>query len=73
MLCMFCGAAQRASDSCVNCGESAAYYYCGICKLWDNDPSKSIYHCNDCGICRKGRGLGKDFIHCKVSQILPFK
>jgi len=69
MLCMLCGCAQRASDLCSNCGERAAYYYCGICKLWNNDINKSIYHCTDCGICRVGRGLGKDYIHCKASHI----
>ena len=67
MLCMICGSAQRAGEFCVECGERTAWYYCGVCKLWDNDPNKNIYHCNDCGICRKGRGLGKDFFHCKVS------
>ncbi|KAK4162261.1 hypothetical protein QBC43DRAFT_322137, partial [Cladorrhinum sp. PSN259] len=65
MLCMLCGCAQRASDTCVKCGETAANYYCGICKLWNNDPNKSIYHCADCGLCRVGQGLGKDFFHCK--------
>lgn len=71
MLCMICGSAQRAGEFCVECGERAAWYYCDVCKLWDNDPSKSIYHCNDCGICRKGLGLGKDFFHCKVGLQLP--
>ena len=66
MLCMLCGSAQRAGEFCVECGERTAWYYCNVCKLWDNDSNKSIYHCNDCGICRKGRGLGKDFFHCKV-------
>ncbi|KAK4455552.1 putative RING finger protein [Podospora aff. communis PSN243] len=65
MLCMLCGCAQKASDACVGCGESAAYYFCGVCKLWNDDPNKSIYHCNDCGLCRVGQGLGKDFFHCK--------
>lgn len=70
MLCMLCGCAQKASDTCVKCGESASRYYCNICKLWNDDPNKSIYHCNDCGICRIGKGLGKDFYHCKVSGFL---
>ena len=70
MLCMLCGCAQRAGEDCIRCGERTAWYYCGVCKLWDNDPNKSIYHCNDCGICRKGRGIGKDFFHCKVSDSL---
>ncbi|OTA57862.1 zf-CHY-domain-containing protein [Hypoxylon sp. EC38] len=66
MLCMFCGTAQRAGDVCVTCGASAARYYCNICKLWNDDPDKPVYHCNDCGICRIGRGIGKDFFHCKT-------
>ncbi|TVY29701.1 putative RING finger protein [Lachnellula hyalina] len=69
MLCMLCGCAQGAGEVCVECGERTAWYYCGVCKLWDNDSSKSIYHCNDCGICRKGRGLGKDFFHCKTCGV----
>ncbi|EPE08761.1 ring finger and chy zinc finger domain-containing protein [Ophiostoma piceae UAMH 11346] len=65
MLCMLCGHAQRVGDVCAKCGESAARYYCNICKLWNDDPDTSIYHCVDCGICRVGEGLGKDFVHCK--------
>ena len=66
MLCMLCGHAQPAGEVCVNCGEPGARYYCAVCKLWDDDNAKSIYHCYDCGICRVGQGLGKDFFHCKV-------
>lgn len=66
MLCMFCGFGQPAAEACVQCGERAAWYYCSVCKLWDDDSRKSIYHCDDCGICRVGQGLGKDFYHCKV-------
>ena len=67
MLCMFCGCDQPASEECIDCGEISARYYCSVCKLWDNDPEKKIYHCDDCGICRVGQGLGKDFYHCKVN------
>lgn len=70
MLCMLCGCAQPASEECALCSERGAWYYCDVCKLWDDDPEKSIYHCNDCGICRIGKGLGKDFFHCKVSPLL---
>ncbi|MCJ1370005.1 hypothetical protein MMC20_001217 [Loxospora ochrophaea] len=66
MLCMLCGCAQPAAGECMDCGERAAWYYCNICKLWDDDAEKNIYHCNDCGICRIGQGLGKDFYHCKA-------
>lgn len=65
MLCMHCGTAQPVGHDCKNCGIRSARYYCDKCKLWDNDPRKRIYHCNDCGICRIGEGLGKDFFHCK--------
>ena len=67
MLCMLCGCAQAASEECCLCSVRGAWYYCDVCKLWDDDPQKSIYHCNDCGICRVGQGLGKDFFHCKAS------
>lgn len=66
MLCMLCGHAQPAAQNCRQCCEQTAQYYCEICKLWDNDSNKSIYHCSDCGICRIGQGLGKDFFHCQV-------
>ncbi|KAI1343937.1 zf-CHY-domain-containing protein [Xylariaceae sp. FL0016] len=69
MLCMFCGVAQKAGESCAACGALAARYYCAICKLWSDDPDKPCYHCHDCGICRIGEGLGKDFVHCKVRPI----
>ena len=67
MLCMLCGTPQPARQDCKQCGTCAAAYYCDICKLWDDDATKDIYHCDDCGICRRGKGLGTDFIHCKVS------
>ena len=66
MLCMSCGTAQSASQECTSCDSPAAWYFCKICKLWDDDMTKSIYHCDDCGICRRGEGLGKDYFHCKV-------
>lgn len=69
MLCMFCGCAQAATTNCKNCGRLAAWYYCKICKLWDDDVNKKIYHCHGCGICRRGEGLGKDFFHCEVRVI----
>ncbi|MCJ1275287.1 hypothetical protein MMC21_003088 [Puttea exsequens] len=73
MLCMLCGCAQPASEECATCNERAAWYYCDVCKLWDDDSEKSIYHCNDCGICRIGEGLGKDFFHCKVGIMKGYK
>ncbi|CAI7582719.1 unnamed protein product [Penicillium glandicola] len=69
MLCMLCGHAQPAAQNCRRCNEQTAQYYCEICKLWDNDSKKSIYHCSDCGICRIGQGLGKDFFHCQTCSV----
>ena len=69
MLCMLCQTPQPAAETCVSCGEYAAYYFCPKCKLWDNDSNKRIYHCDDCGICRLGEGLGKDFVHCKKCNV----
>lgn len=66
MLCMLCQTPQPASQTCRACGKRAAYYYCDLCKLWDDTSTKRIYHCADCGICRRGEGLGKDYVHCKV-------
>ena len=45
-----------------------AQYYCDRCKLWDDD-STPIYHCYECGICRVGHGLGKDFFR-KTSPMM---
>lgn len=69
MLCMFCCTPQPAGEQCIQCGEYAAWYYCNKCKLWENDPNKRIYHCDDCGICRVGEGLGKDFVHCRKCNV----
>lgn len=71
MLCMACGTPQKAAEYCTRCGTQSACYYCDICKLWDNNSSKKIYHCADCGICRRGEGLGKDYVHCKVCCFTP--
>lgn len=65
MLCMFCGTPQPCAAECSQCGESGGCYYCDKCKLWDNAIGKQIYHCDDCGLCRVGKGLGADFFHCQ--------
>ncbi|KAK9461651.1 uncharacterized protein V1516DRAFT_622694 [Lipomyces oligophaga] len=69
MLCMSCLLPQPAAQFCSGCNVRVSRYYCEICKLWDDDPTKSIYHCADCGICRIGEGLGKDFFHCKTCNV----
>lgn len=69
MLCMLCCTPQPAAETCSHCGEYAAWYYCAKCKLWDNDSNKRIYHCDECGICRVGEGLGKDYVHCRRCNV----
>ncbi|KAI3690240.1 hypothetical protein L2E82_48219 [Cichorium intybus] len=47
---------------CGNCGVKMGEYFCGICKLFDDDTSKQQFHCNDCEICRlHGR---QNYYHC---------
>lgn len=64
MLCMRCNMVQTASQICISCKEPVAKYFCDICKLWSDDPNKSIYHCDGCGICRVGKGHNIDYFHC---------
>ena len=65
MKCLFCEAEQPIGAACAVCEISMGKYYCAKCQLIDNDPKKSIYHCDECGICRGGKGLGIDMVHCK--------
>ena len=64
MKCKLCEFIQPVSNKCINCNEIMADYYCNICKFWSDDPNIKIYHCHDCGICRKGEK--EDYIHCKI-------
>lgn len=67
VLCMECNLEQPISNICLNsnCAIQFARYFCSKCKFFDDTPNKSIYHCNDCRICRVGKGLGYDYFHCK--------
>ncbi len=67
--CMRCGEVQPAaqycrSEACRARGQPLSAYYCGICRLYDDDAGKAIYHCPYCNVCRLGKGLGVDFRHC---------
>lgn len=54
------------AKQCINeqCKQEFARYFCDVCKFYDDDPSKSIYHCDKCKICRIGKGLDIDYFHC---------
>ncbi|XP_051137601.1 probable E3 ubiquitin-protein ligase RZFP34 isoform X2 [Andrographis paniculata] len=62
VICSFCDTEQEVRQVCFNCGICMGKYYCGVCKLFDDDISKEQYHCNGCGICRIGGS--KNFFHC---------
>lgn len=62
MRCMLCDKIQPPSPTCTGCGIHSAYYYCSTCKFWDDDGTKGMYHCRDCGSCFLGQGLGMDAV-----------
>eukprot|EP00898_Chlorokybus_atmophyticus_P006604 jgi/Chlat1/6945/Chrsp52S06613 len=66
MVCMHCGVRQPVQQHCATptCGKQMARYYCSICKFFDDDSSREIYHCPFCNLCRVGKGLGVDAFHC---------
>lgn len=62
--CSRCGSEEQpAEEGCVNCGVQFARYFCKVCRFYD-DNKKPVYHCEHCGICRMGKGVGIDQHHC---------
>ena len=64
IMCMHCNTVQQVGSECKNCHETMGEYFCEICKLWESNPDKHIYHCDKCGLCRLGQGIGIDYFHC---------
>mmetsp|Transcript_8705 Transcript_8705/g.21690 ORF Transcript_8705/g.21690 Transcript_8705/m.21690 type:complete len:371 (+) Transcript_8705:446-1558(+) len=64
VLCMKCGDVQPVGQNCRSCNVTFAKYFCGTCNFYDDTPDKDIYHCDGCGICRVGKGIGIDNFHC---------
>ncbi|XP_052108349.1 probable E3 ubiquitin-protein ligase RZFP34 [Arachis duranensis] len=62
VICLLCGTEQEVQQNCISCGVCMGKYFCGICKLFDDDVSKKQYHCGGCGICRTGGS--ENFFHC---------
>lgn len=68
--CVVCGDdTQPVAECCRTCGIRFARYFCKPCRFFDDSPDKSAYHCEYCGICRVGKGLGKDNIHCSACNM----
>lgn len=47
MVCMNCETRQDVAERCGNaaCGKLMARYFCDVCVFFQNDPSRSTYHC----------------------------
>ena len=65
IICKICHYTQYPSQKCYFCKLKFSDFFCNVCSLWTND--KSVWHCNKCGICRKG---GKEnFFHCDTCNL----
>lgn len=67
--CKGCGTDQQPSQQCTECDTVLGTYHCGKCSIWENLDGKHIYHCDACGMCRLGKGLGIDFFHCTTCNV----
>ncbi|CAI9284745.1 E3 ubiquitin-protein ligase MIEL1 [Lactuca sativa] len=63
VICSVCDTEQPVARSCTNCGVNMGEYFCELCKFYDDDIDKGLFHCDDCGICRVGGR--ENFFHCK--------
>ncbi|KAL9992912.1 putative transcription factor C2H2 family [Helianthus debilis subsp. tardiflorus] len=62
VICSVCDTEQPVHRTCTNCGVKMGEYLCEICKFYDDDIDKGLFHCDDCGICRVGGR--ENFFHC---------
>lgn len=70
MICRFCLKVQELSHECSKCTRKMGNYFCNQCKLLDL-VDKGQFHCNKCGMCRKG---GRDnYDHCDKCGICVAK
>jgi RING finger/CHY zinc finger protein 1 len=60
--CGKCDLEQLVQKNCEGCGQLFGEYFCPICKFFDDDLSKGVFHCDGCGICRVGGR--ENFFHC---------
>ena len=50
--CNKCLTEQNISNKCIKCGITFGESFCQTCRMWTDDE---IYHCQECGFCRKGK------------------
>jgi RING finger and CHY zinc finger domain-containing protein 1 len=61
--CLACDAPdQPLAAQCAFCSTRFAAYFCLPCAMYDDNPNRSIFHCDGCGVCRVG--TRSDYIHC---------
>jgi RING finger/CHY zinc finger protein 1 len=60
--CDACGERQAVAEACLRCGTRFGAYACLACRFFDDDLERGYYHCDKCGICRKGGR--ENFVHC---------
>ena len=63
--CEECHLIQKPSNLCRFCRTEFSSYFCDICHLWSGDST--VWHCNKCGICRKGGQ--ENFFHCDTCNL----
>jgi RING finger/CHY zinc finger protein 1 len=63
--CNACKTIQSPYQRCSNCDIEFGKFYCEICHLYAE--TLNVYHCEGCGICRKGPE--EDFRHCDVCKM----
>lgn len=64
MMCFFCSTIQPVAQNCAHCHKVMAKYFCPVCKFWDDDEKKVIWHCEQCGLCRVSTNHAQE--HCNL-------
>lgn len=67
--CKICKLEQTPSETCKACNIRFANYFCKICRLYDD--GESVYHCEECGVCRVGSR--ESTIHCSECKSCFYK
>ena len=71
VVCSVCHTKQPVQQKCSDCGILFGRYFCGKCKLIDDDDDKKQYHCEGCCICRVGGR--ENFFHCQKCDMCLHK
>ena len=56
IVCKKCETRQPVSNKCINCGIKFGKYFCGKCRLWNDNNEDEVFHCDDCKVCRRKTG-----------------